>query len=112
MVLYAADGATADENVAQIAEFARPTRTNPAICPTFSKQENSMSTAIWWIRRDLRLADNLALAAAQAQAEHVIPVFVLDPALLVSPNIGEKRLAFLYDGLRSLDADLRDAAAG
>ena len=53
-----------------------------------------MSTALWWIRRDLRLADNLALAAAQAQAEHVVPVFVLDPALLASPYNGEKRLAF------------------
>ena len=65
-----------------------------------------MSTALWWIRRDLRLADNLALAAAQAQAEHVIPVFVLDPTLLASPYASEKRLAFLYDGLRNLDADL------
>ncbi len=65
-----------------------------------------MSTAIWWIRRDLRLADNQALAAAQAQAEHVVPVFVLDPTLLASPYASEKRLAFLYDGLRNLDADL------
>ena len=66
-----------------------------------------MPTALWWVRRDLRLNDNQALAAAQAQAEHVVPVFVLDPALLASPYTGEKRLAFLYDGLRSLDADLR-----
>jgi deoxyribodipyrimidine photo-lyase len=66
-----------------------------------------MPTALWWIRRDLRLNDSQALAEAQAQAERVVPVFVLDPALLASPNIGEKRLAFLVDGLRSLDADLR-----
>jgi len=65
-----------------------------------------MSTALWWIRRDLRLADNQALAAAQAQADHVVPVFVLDPTLLASRYASEKRLAFLYDGLRSLDADL------
>ena len=39
-----------------------------------------MTTAIWWVRRDLRLADNLALAAALAQSEKVIPVFILDPA--------------------------------
>ena len=65
-----------------------------------------MPTALWWIRRDLRLHDNQALAAAQAQAERVVPVFVLDPALLASPYTGEQRLAFLYDGLRSLDADL------
>ncbi|MFD1914388.1 cryptochrome/photolyase family protein [Halodurantibacterium flavum] len=33
---------------------------------------------IWWVRRDLRLADNPALAVAAAQGP-VIPVFILDP---------------------------------
>jgi deoxyribodipyrimidine photo-lyase len=66
-----------------------------------------MTTALWWIRRDLRLADNQALAFALSQAAHAVPVFVLDPALLAAPVAGEKRLAFLFDGLRSLDADLR-----
>lgn len=66
-----------------------------------------MSTAIWWIRRDLRLTDNQALAAALAASDQVIPVFILDPALLASPFTGDKRLAFLFDGLRSLAADLQ-----
>jgi deoxyribodipyrimidine photo-lyase len=66
-----------------------------------------MNTALWWVRRDLRLSDNQALAAALGQAGQVLPVFVLDPGLLTSPYAGEKRLAFLFDGLRALDADLR-----
>ncbi len=66
-----------------------------------------MQTAIWWIRRDLRLADNQALPAALRQAEQVVPVFVLDPAILDRPTTGQARLAFLFDGLRRLDADLR-----
>lgn len=66
-----------------------------------------MKTAIWWIRRDLRLTDNEALHAAQNLAEKVIPVFILDPAILNSPNTGDKRLAFLFAGLNQLDADLR-----
>jgi deoxyribodipyrimidine photo-lyase len=66
-----------------------------------------MTAAIWWIRRDLRLADNQALVTALAHAERVIPAFVLDPALLDSPYVGEKRVAFLFGGLRQLDADLR-----
>ena len=66
-----------------------------------------MTTAIWWVRRDLRLTDNQALAAALAQAEQVIPAFILDPALLDSPYVGDKRVAFLLGGLRRLDADLR-----
>ena len=35
--------------------------------------------AIWWVRRDLRLGDNAALAAAVDTGGPVIPVFVLDP---------------------------------
>jgi deoxyribodipyrimidine photo-lyase len=65
-----------------------------------------METAIWWIRRDLRLSDNQALAAALSQAEVVVPVFILDPKLLASPYASQKRLAFLYEGLQTLDLDL------
>ncbi|UCC63218.1 MAG: deoxyribodipyrimidine photo-lyase, partial [Anaerolineae bacterium] len=65
-----------------------------------------MTTALWWIRRDLRLTDNQALAAALAHADRVIPVFVLDPTLLDSPYVGPKRVAFLLGGLRRLDEDL------
>ena len=65
-----------------------------------------MNTAIWWIRRDLRLSDNQALAAAMHQANVVIPVFILDSRLLASPNIGQGRLAFLLEGLRALGASL------
>ncbi len=66
-----------------------------------------MSTAIWWVRRDLRLGDNQALATAMNQAELVIPVFILDPKLLALPNTGKNRIAFLFEGLRKLDSDLQ-----
>ena len=63
--------------------------------------------AIWWVRRDLRLSDNQALAAALAAAPHVVPVFVLDPRLLNSRFNSLRRTAFLFDGLRALDAALQ-----
>ncbi len=63
--------------------------------------------AVWWVRRDLRLTDNQALAAALDLADRVIPVFALDSRLLSSPYVGEKRLAFLYHGLGKLDEELR-----
>jgi deoxyribodipyrimidine photo-lyase len=66
-----------------------------------------MTNAIWWIRRDLRLADNQALSRAMELADQVLPVFVLDPCLLNSGYAGGRRIAFLLDGLRSLDTDLR-----
>lgn len=66
-----------------------------------------MQTAIWWVRRDLRLQDNEALTTAISTASSTIPLFILDPALLVAENVGEKRLAFLWAGLRQLDEELR-----
>ncbi len=64
-----------------------------------------MSASVWWIRRDLRLDDNPALNAALEQGSTVIPVFILDERLLrVS---APARQSFLFDGLRHLDADLR-----
>ena len=69
-----------------------------------------MTTAIWWVRRDLRLADNQALAAASAAADRLIPVFVLDPAILSSDHVGDAargRVAYLFEGLRRLDTGLR-----
>ena len=65
-----------------------------------------MTTAIWWIRRDLRLYDNQALAEAMIKSDQVIPLFILDTDLLSRSTIAEKRLAFLLASLRSLDEDL------
>lgn len=67
---------------------------------------------MWWIRRDLRLSDNSALDAARSAADQVVPVFILDPALIDSPYGSERRLAFLLDGLRSLDRELRQLGSG
>ncbi len=66
-----------------------------------------MTTAIWWIRRDLRLTDNQALHAALAAADHVIPLFILDDNILESEYVGDKQVAFMFSGLAKLDADLQ-----
>jgi len=70
-----------------------------------------MKTAIWWIRRDLRLKDNQALSAAITSAQQIVPVFILDPRLLSSPYTADKRLSFLYAGLQALDTSLRKAGS-
>jgi len=64
------------------------------------------SVSLWWIRRDLRLQDNPALQAGCAEGT-VVPVFILDPHLLTGRNASPRRQAFLFDGLRALDQDLR-----
>ena len=65
------------------------------------------SPTIWWLRRDLRLSDNPALRRAIDDSESVLPLFVLDPALLAGAGTG--RRAWLMAALHALDADLRDA---
>ncbi len=64
-----------------------------------------MVTAIWWIRRDLRLHDQWALQAALEAADQVIPVFVKDPSFA---RASPRRAAFLMGGLRALDQALRE----
>lgn len=69
------------------------------------------TNAIMWFRRDLRLGDNPALVAAIEEATAnggaVIPIFILDPALI--GGAGSKRLAYLGQSLRALDQSLNNS---
>jgi deoxyribodipyrimidine photo-lyase len=67
-----------------------------------------MTLSLWWIRRDVRLHDNQALEAARQRGD-VLPVYVLDPAVLEARwnSRAENRRAFLFAALRNLDASLR-----
>lgn len=60
--------------------------------------------SLLWFRRDLRLSDLPALAAAVDQDRDVLACFVLDPRLEASSSA--RRLQFLGDCLRHLDAEL------
>ena len=66
-------------------------------------------TSIWWIRRDIRLADNPALDSALKQGG-VIPVFILDPQLL--SHTAKIRQHFLFGGLAELDSELKKRGSG
>ncbi len=68
---------------------------------------NQSKIVIVWFRRDLRLSDHLALEAASQQPAEILPVFCLDPALLESEHTQSPRLAFMLQGLASLDHSLR-----
>ncbi|MDR7280226.1 cryptochrome/photolyase family protein [Catenuloplanes atrovinosus] len=67
-----------------------------------------MRTAVVLFTRDLRVHDHPALAAACAVAEHVVPLFVLDPALL---GRSANRDRFLHQALADLRAGLRERGA-
>ena len=57
--------------------------------------------AIFWFRRDLRLADNPALLAAFDEADEVIPLFIMDDQ--IAERAGAHRRAYLASSLRALN---------
>ena len=65
-----------------------------------------------WFRRDLRLADNPALAAALASGAPVIPVFILDETTPGKWAPGGASRWWLHHSLAALDADLRRLGSG
>ncbi len=65
-----------------------------------------MPTAIHWFRRDLRLTDNTALAAAVAAYDHVIPVYVVSTWRKEHHWCGAPRQEFLCGCLASLARNL------
>lgn len=62
------------------------------------------SPALFWFRRDLRLADNPGLAAAAAGGRPIIPVFIHDPE---KDRSGGALDWWLHHSLASLDKSLR-----
>ncbi|HEX7188478.1 MAG TPA: deoxyribodipyrimidine photo-lyase [Actinomycetes bacterium] len=70
------------------------------------------TTALAVFTRDLRVHDNPVLAAAAEAADQVVPVFVLDTAILRSAFNRPNRACFLAESLADLDASLRDRGAG
>lgn len=73
------------------------------------------SRVLFWHRRDLRLADNLGLQAAEAISPAVTGVYVLDPALIHPPEslppMAPARLWFLVESLRELQRRWRDVGS-
>jgi deoxyribodipyrimidine photo-lyase len=69
-----------------------------------------METAVVWFRRDLRMNDNPALAAA-AEADRIVPVFCFEEALWNGRHSSPNRNAYLLACLRELDAELRRAGS-
>ncbi|MDB5677838.1 deoxyribodipyrimidine photo-lyase [Sphingomonas bacterium] len=61
---------------------------------------------IVWLRRDLRLADQPALAAAIGQGP-VVPVYILDDETPKHRKMGAASRWWLHHSLESLDRDLR-----
>jgi deoxyribodipyrimidine photo-lyase len=64
------------------------------------------NTAIVWLRRDLRLTDNPALALASESAERIVFAYIHAPWEEAPWEPGAASRWWLYHSLKSLDADL------
>ena len=66
------------------------------------------ATTVLWFRRDLRLDDHPALAAAMAGGGMVAPLFVVDERLLSGKHPSPNRAWFMAGSLRALATALRE----
>lgn len=66
-----------------------------------------MKFGIWWLRRDLRLADNPALQTALMACDRVLPVYIHAPEEEAPWAPGAASRWWLHHSLTALDAALR-----
>lgn len=66
---------------------------------------------LFWHRRDLRISDNLGLAAARDRTPKVIGVFCLDPVILDGDDIAPARVSYMIDSLAELQQSYKDAGS-
>jgi deoxyribodipyrimidine photo-lyase len=62
---------------------------------------------LFWHRRDLRISDNVGLAAARHRSTKLISLFCFDPNILERDDIAPARVAYLLGCLRTLDQNYR-----
>ncbi len=84
-----------------------PLYVSPPSAPPASASPPSARPALLWFRKDLRLADNAALAAALGRGAAVVPVFIYDEAGEGRWTPGGASKWWLHHSLAALDADLR-----
>lgn len=66
---------------------------------------------LFWHRRDLRISDNLGLAAARERSQKIVGVFCLDPLILDRDDVAPARVKYLMGSLKSLQARYREAGS-
>jgi len=66
---------------------------------------------LFWHRRDLRISDNVGLAAARDRSAKVVGVFCLDPLILDRDDVAAARVTYLIGSLKSLQARYAEAGS-
>ena len=76
-----------------------------------SMTAQTFQTGLMWFRRDLRTHDNAALFHALKSCQHVHCVFVFDTEILAALPRRDRRVEFIRESVRELDAELRRLGA-
>ena len=67
-----------------------------------------MSTGLVWLRRDLRLFDNPAVAEAGRRHDRVLLCFCFEHGLIQGPHSSPNRNAYLLEALTSVERELKE----
>ncbi|GAB4178642.1 MAG: deoxyribodipyrimidine photo-lyase, 8-HDF type [Coleofasciculaceae cyanobacterium] len=66
---------------------------------------------LFWHRRDLRISDNIGLAAARQKSQKVVGVFCLDPNILERDDVAPARVTYMLGCLASLQSSYAKAGS-
>ncbi|MGL5060808.1 MAG: FAD-binding domain-containing protein [Microcoleus sp.] len=66
---------------------------------------------LFWHRRDLRISDNIGLAAARQQSQKVIGIFCLDRAILDRDDIAPARVTYTIGCLQKLQESYKNSGS-
>jgi deoxyribodipyrimidine photo-lyase len=66
---------------------------------------------LFWHRRDLRISDNLGLAAARERSPQVTGVFCLDPHILDRDDVAPARVTYMIGCLQELQRRYAEAGS-
>lgn len=64
--------------------------------------------SVFWFKRDLRLQDNPALAAALRESESLLLVYLQEPTIWSDPHYSEKHLVFVHETLAELQREIQN----
>lgn len=71
----------------------------------------SRPVAVWWVKRDARLADNTCLAEAARLGLDVLPLFCFEPSLLAADDTSDMHTHAQWQAVTGLRAGLRKRSA-
>ncbi len=66
---------------------------------------------LFWHRKDLRIADNVGLAAARQQSPQVIGIFCLDSHILKADDVAPARVVYMLGSLQELQKSYAQAGS-